>query len=91
MAVCTWNSDKVYRNCEQRKHREAEQTFSELLVAWFPITCSSRDSSTLASWLEKMLLGYTAQSAVGNLPTGVSNSVRDSAIACGSREGIPVI
>ena len=24
------------------------------------------DSSTLASWLEKMLLGYTAQSAVGN-------------------------
>ena len=28
-----------------------------------------------------MLLGYTAQSAVGNFPTGVSNSVRDSAIA----------
>ena len=27
-----------------------------------------------------MLLGYTAQSAVGNLPTEVSNSVRDSAI-----------
>jgi len=23
------------------------------------------DSSSLASWLEKMLLGYTAQSAVG--------------------------
>ena len=28
-----------------------------------------------------MLLGYTAQSAVGNFPIGVSNSVRDSAIA----------
>ena len=28
-----------------------------------------------------MLLGYTAQSPVGNLPTGVSNSVRDLAIA----------
>ena len=39
------------------------------------------DSSSLASWLEKMLLGYTAQSAVGNLPIGVSNSVRDSTIA----------
>ena len=25
------------------------------------------DSSSLASWLEKILLGYTAQSAVGNL------------------------
>ena len=48
---------------------EPEQTFSELLVAWFPIKCSSRDSSTLASWMEKMMLGYTAQSAVGNLPT----------------------
>ena len=28
-----------------------------------------------------MLLGYTAQSTVGNLPIGVSNSVRDSAIS----------
>ena len=27
------------------------------------------DSSSLASWLEKMLLGYTAQSTVGNFPT----------------------
>ena len=41
---------------------------------------SLMDSSTLASWMEKMLLGYTAQSAVGNFPIGVSNSVRDSTI-----------
>ena len=29
-------------------------------------TLQEMDSSSLASWLEKMLLGYTAQSAVGN-------------------------
>lgn len=39
------------------------------------------DSSSLSTWLEKRLLGCTVQSAVGNLPTGVSNSARDSAIA----------
>ena len=39
------------------------------------------DSSSLALWMEKMLLGYTAQSTVGNLPTRVSNSVRDLVIA----------
>ncbi|KAH9331372.1 hypothetical protein KI387_003480 [Taxus chinensis] len=40
------------------------------------------DSSTLAEWLEKRLLGYTVQSPAGILSThGISNSVRDSVIA----------
>ena len=39
------------------------------------------DSSSLATWLEKRLLGCTVQSVVGNFPIGVSNSVRDLAFA----------